>query len=1037
MHRLSLLFVAFTSLAVTAQRHYFENITSADDLPASKVYDVRQDSTGLVWLGTDGGLASFDGVNVVPFGPNTGIASGGVRSLQIDAQKRVWCGHLGGGLSVSEGRRFRALTLTGEPLTADVTAIAQDGSGAMWLGTFGAGAIRLKEVRLDGPVECERFTAGNGPGERITGITLRADGDLVFLEAGVGLHLWSHKDGRFRDLPIPGLLDQQGVTSYFEDDHGGIWVGTQDQGAFHHDPITKRTVVYDLAAGMPSNFVYAFGQDGTGHIWIGTWDAGLVRVEKDGLRPFNRGNGAHSKTIRAITRDREGNLLIATHDEGLDIFKGDRFLQFSDDDGLVERHVWAVAEAADGRVWFGTNGGITILDPASSGPMGRQQLSVQGGDLTSNTVRCLLPDGDRVWIGTDGGLLEGTTDGGRPRSYFEDLLAVLAENKVTALGKGPGGDLLVGSINGLIRWRPGGVPTVLRTAEGLGGNSVTAIHTDKQGTIWVGTASSGVSRISKALPDKATRIDLGEVVTPSCFTTDSEGRMWVGTQSQGIVVLKDGRVVQRYDIGSGLLSNSIRSLITDDNGHVWIGTNVGLNELHKGGTTFLAYTGRSGFTGIEVSPGAVCSTRAGDLWFGTAHGANLVMIDHGTDRAEVPLIAVRVLKVNLEERDAIDGVDLSHTERDVRIEFGCVSLSDQGAVRYQYMLEGLERDWQPITPETDAHYPGLAPGNYVFMVKARNRSGVWSEPVRYHFTVLPPWYRTWWFYTMLAITIGTVVLSYIKFRERQLRLRNVVLEQRVQERTAEVVAQAREIEGQKVQIEDLLLNILPREVSEELKVKGRATARRHEQVTVMFTDMKGFTMAAEKMTPEELVNELDECFIHFDEIIGRYGLEKIKTIGDSYMCAGGVPTSDPWHAHKAVLAALEVRELMNHWAADRIKQGKIPWRLRIGVHTGPVVAGVVGKRKFAYDIWGDTVNTASRMESSGEAGEVNVSGATHALIKDRFECQARGQVEAKNKGRIDMYFVKRIHREFSADADGVRPNARFAAEIGVGEVISA
>ncbi|MBK8500393.1 MAG: hypothetical protein IPL52_16630 [Flavobacteriales bacterium] len=764
------------------------------------------------------------------------------------------------------------------------------------------------------------------------------------------------------------------------------------------------------------------------------WDAGIVRVDKDGLKLFNKSTGLNSQTIRAFAQDREGNLLIATNDEGSEIFKGDRFRSFSDDDGLVERHVWAVTESADGRMWFGTNGGITILDPSASGPMSVQKLTVQNGDLTSNSVRALLNDGSgRIWIGTEnGGLLEANTNGGKPVPHFE-LSALLGNNKVTALARCASGGIYVGTVGGLIRLVPGGVPTVFRTSEGLAGNDVTALFNDSKGNTWVGTASSGVSIIAPGSKDKARRVDVGRIITPSSFTEDADGRIWVGTQSFGVLVIKDGNVTATYDASSGLLSNNVRSLITDANGHIWIGTNLGLNERKKDDSSFLAYTGRSGFTGIEANTGAACRTRTGDLWFGTANGADHVVIDHGQEHSEVPLIAVRVLKVNLEERDAIDGVDLSHTERDVRIEFGCVSLSDQGAVRYQFMLDGLEKDWQPVTAETDAHYPGLTPGNYVFRVKARNRSGIWSEPVLYHFTVLPPWYKTWWFYGVMVALIGGSIWSYVKFRERQLRLRNVVLEQKVEERTAEVVAQSKEIEGQKGRIEDLLLNILPKEISEELKEKGKATARRHEEVTVMFTDMKGFTRVAEKMTPEELVNELDDCFIHFDDIIGRFGLEKIKTIGDSYMCAGGVPTSDPHHAHKSVLAALEVRELMARWKRDREAKGKEPWVLRIGVHTGPVVAGVVGKRKFAYDIWGDTVNTASRMESSGEPGEVNISGSTYLLVKDYFECVHRGQVEAKNKGRIDMYFVMRIKAEFSANVEGTEPNARMKALCGIGE----
>jgi class 3 adenylate cyclase len=463
-----------------------------------------------------------------------------------------------------------------------------------------------------------------------------------------------------------------------------------------------------------------------------------------------------------------------------------------------------------------------------------------------------------------------------------------------------------------------------------------------------------------------------------------------------------------------------------------VATNRGVNAWDPEEDSFISYTDRAGFTGIEAKANSTWLTRTGQVWFGTANGAAMVsMLDEHGSRMP-PAIGFRGLRINLEERPLENGFSVGHSDRNIRIAYGSVSLSDPSAVRYQYMLAGLEKDWQPITSETDAHYPALPPGSYTFRVKAQDRAGIWSEtPAELSFTILPPWYKSWWFYTALVVVIGISLFSYIKVRERQLRLRNVVLERKVEERTAEVVAQSKEIEGQKGRIEDLLLNILPKEISEELKEKGKATARRHEKVTVMFTDMKGFTQAAEKMTPEELVNELDECFIHFDEIVGRYGIEKIKTIGDSYMCAAGVPTSDAHHAYKCAMAGLEVRQLMDAWRREREAQGKTPWVLRIGLHTGPVVAGVVGKRKFAYDIWGDTVNTASRMESSGEPGEVNVSGVTYALVKDRFECEHRGQVAAKNKGAIDMYFLRRIKPGWCADEAGQVPNARFLKEIGL------
>ncbi|MBP6402198.1 MAG: tetratricopeptide repeat protein [Bacteroidia bacterium] len=206
--------------------------------------------------------------------------------------------------------------------------------------------------------------------------------------------------------------------------------------------------------------------------------------------------------------------------------------------------------------------------------------------------------------------------------------------------------------------------------------------------------------------------------------------------------------------------------------------------------------------------------------------------------------------------------------------------------------------------------------------------------------------------------------------------------------------------------DELLLNILPEEVADELKEKGSTEAKQFDEVTVMFTDFKGFTQISEKLTPAELVAEIDTCFKAFDQIITKHNIEKIKTIGDSYMCAGGLPVANTTNASDVLKAALEIQQFMQQHLQERKLEKKEIFEIRIGIHTGPVVAGIVGVKKFAYDIWGDTVNIASRMESSGEAGKINISGSTYQLIKDQFKCVHRGKIQAKNKGEIDMYFVE-------------------------------
>lgn len=216
------------------------------------------------------------------------------------------------------------------------------------------------------------------------------------------------------------------------------------------------------------------------------------------------------------------------------------------------------------------------------------------------------------------------------------------------------------------------------------------------------------------------------------------------------------------------------------------------------------------------------------------------------------------------------------------------------------------------------------------------------------------------------------------------------------------------IELEKERSEKLLLNILPVETAEELKAKGSATPKHYDMVSVLFTDFKGFTTIAEKLTPQQLVEELNQCFMEFDKIIDRNNLEKIKTIGDAYMCAGGIPVANQTNPVDIVKAGLEIKEYMENLKSEREANGQDYWELRIGIHTGPVIAGVVGKNKFAYDIWGDAVNTASRMESSGIPGQVNISGTTFELVKDHFKCNHRGKIQAKNKGEIDMFIVESL-----------------------------
>jgi len=369
-----------------------------------------------------------------------------------------------------------------------------------------------------------------------------------------------------------------------------------------------------------------------------------------------------------------------------------------------------------------------------------------------------------------------------------------------------------------------------------------------------------------------------------------------------------------------------------------------------------------------------------------------------------------------------NGLKLDFDDNSLRFNISAPYFVKSNAINFQYYIEGLKNDWSEWSQTHDIDLPYLPNGDFVLHVKAKNILGKETAVKTYRFSIEAPYYKKWWFY--LCCLVGGLIIIWfvIWFREKQTRRKQKILEDKIKVRTEQ-------LESEKEKSEELLLNILPKETAEELKIYGKAKARHYDYASVMFTDFKGFTFLAEKLTSADLVKEIDYCFSHFDDIVEKYRVEKIKTIGDAYMCASGIPNEDSNNPILITLAGLEIAQFMDAHIADRKKNNLPYFELRIGIHTGDLIAGVVGKKKFAYDVWGDTVNTAARLESSGEPGMVNVSEVTYKVIKDYFICEHRGDVEAKNKGKIAMYFVKGINPKYAEDKEGRIPNIAFKERI--------
>jgi class 3 adenylate cyclase len=341
--------------------------------------------------------------------------------------------------------------------------------------------------------------------------------------------------------------------------------------------------------------------------------------------------------------------------------------------------------------------------------------------------------------------------------------------------------------------------------------------------------------------------------------------------------------------------------------------------------------------------------------------------------------------------------------------------SDQNT-EFQFMLTGFDSKWSKWERYNYKEYTNLNSGHYTFNVRYRDKDQVVRTLRPALFIVLPRWHLS--FPAIMVYFILIFIIIWTSYDQLNFRFARTqyMLEQIINNRTEELIKE-------KEKTETLLSNVLPKNTAAELMAKGKATKIKYNFVTVLFSDIQGFTKIAEEMNPEVLIDELDKFFFHFDSVVEKFGIEKIKTIGDAYMCAGGIPERNRTNPVEVILAALEMQKYMLNLKTTSEIQGMKYWDIRIGIHTGTVVAGVVGQKKLSYDIWGDTVNTASRMESSGDAGKINISGTTYEFVKDFFVCEYRGKMPVKYKGELDMYFVNGIIDDLKDDVGG--PNHKF------------
>jgi len=788
----------FLSVQIQGQQLFFKQFSVSEGLAQSTVYKVIQDSKDLYWVGTNAGVSSFDGSTFTNYSSGNGLAENGVRAICESGEGVIWFGHTGGGISRLKGGQFEVVGGLDSLIGSTVTSMLMDLNGHLWITTETSGVIEMLNptVSID-QLKAKKY-AGSEISDRVFNGYLAPSGWLYFV-TDLNLKVYNRDSARCDNVIPKGVPRYYNTTSFLVDGSGNSWIGKHNGGLYSYNPETDQTRMYDLIdAGLSSNWVSTIFEDSNGNIWIGTWGGGMVRIDVEGvLALFTVENGLPGMKIRSISEDREQNILIGTQENGLCVYKGDQFLSYFEEDGLNNSQVWSIIQTSIGEMWFGTNDGISILDSSTGKPEFRTFHKLKGARVTY-----LREDRNgTIWIGS---LNQGVYSYEKSGRYVFDprINNNIYNLEVTGMDLDGENNLWIGTMEGLVYYDIGArQATRISQENGLLGSDISAVFADSESRIWVGTSGKGISLIEG---DSISQPGLDFDFTPTCFIEDLDGNIWIGTEGRGVILFnpEQGKVLNNFTVEDGLLANLINQLSCDNFNNVYMGTNKGLNVYLKGEDMLYAFTRGSGFVGIEAKPNASLSDREGNLWFGTVKGATRYIPLEDGFRTNEPLTHISGLQVNHESFVLEPGRRFSHKQNSIIFDYRCITLNPD-AVLYSIMLEGADPEWRQSDAQAKVTYPALRPGKYTFHVKARNSEGVWnSEPVSYRFEIRPPFYLTWYFILSLAIGLGLFIFVYVRYREKALLRENAILEEKVEDRTATVVAQKEELAQKNKDITD-------------------------------------------------------------------------------------------------------------------------------------------------------------------------------------------------------------------------------------------
>ena len=786
--------LSLLTIQLFGQQYHFDNYSVKEGLAQSSVYTIEQDSKGFLWLGTASGLSRFNGNEFVNYSTENGLADGAVKVIHIDSLGVIWLGHVDGGVSrVSNGEINVVLSMS-----ADITSFQEDDKGNLWVASFGEGVIKIENPyeKDKEKLKFKQYKGQEGLSDVVFQIKQLKNGNIYFV-TDVGVKHYNYQKNTFKFYRVPNMPTYFQITYMFESFDGDQWFGSYNGGLYQYKKKSGHLKIYDIRDGLASNWISTINDDQKGNVWVGTWGGGLTMIKDSKVLTINKSNGLKDEHIRCIKEDKEGNILFGTKETGLLVYKGSQFVSYGLKDGLADEQVWAILKDDKGNDWIGTNGGISVFN---NGTLINSYS--EGNGLPYQQVRYIKSDKNgKIWIGTwGGGVMAFNSETNRFEMTYR-VNSFMNQLLITAMSIDDDNNLWVGTTDGLVYYEiDNQLSNRLTQSHGLSGNEITTIFTDSKNVVWVGSRGRGLNKIKG---DKIENVDLKAKITASSIIEDGKGNLWIGTEGKGVLVFNGDSVIKKYGLNNGLLSDYISLLNIDDDGNIWIGTNKGLNKYDVKKKQFYSYSEKMGYVGIESKPNATYKDVEGNLWFGTIKGA--IKFNKNEERLNElePITQITGFSVNMENRTMEEGLELSYKEKSIIFNFSSICLTNPEEVYYKVKLEPLDEDWQSATQQTYVSYSPLPPGDYTFMVKACNNNGVWNaNPITYTFKIIPPIWQRAWFIILVIVALIISIFGVIKYREKQLIKEKKMLEDKVEERTQEVVYQSKELERKNKDIID-------------------------------------------------------------------------------------------------------------------------------------------------------------------------------------------------------------------------------------------